>query len=113
MTEKGNQSLEDVSVWSDFLRNVVKELPAAEQEDLLRSLIKIIKTLQEREQIPISKMCVTCRFFQPNVHTNSNRPHHCSFVDASFGNRDLRLECPEQVKARPETIDKNWQKFRL
>jgi hypothetical protein len=38
-------------------------------------------------------MCVTCRYFRPHVHSDPERPHHCAFVDAPFGDRALRLDC--------------------
>ncbi|CAD5944009.1 hypothetical protein NO758_02098 [Planktothrix agardhii] len=63
----------------------------------MRGLIKMILKLQEAGQIPISKMCVTCRFFQADRYPNSDRPHHCDFVDAPFSDRNLHLECPEQI----------------
>lgn len=111
LTEKGEREAREISSWSDFLITAVEELSIEEQKVLFRSLIKMIKVLQERRQIPVSRMCITCRFFQPNVNSDLERPHHCAFVDAPFGDRDLRLECSDQLEARPETITKNWQQF--
>lgn len=111
LTDRGKSKADDITSWSDFLITVVEELSIEEQKVLFRSLLKMIKVLQERRQIPVSKMCVTCRFFQPNVNSDQDRPHHCAFVDAPFGDRNLRLECLDQLEARPETIEKNWQKF--
>lgn len=111
LTEKGEREAREISSWSDFLITAVEELSIEEQKVLFRSLLKMIKVLQERRQIPVSRMCITCRFFQPNVNSDPERPHHCAFVDAPFGDRDLRLECSDQLEARPETITKNWQQF--
>jgi hypothetical protein len=38
-------------------------------------------------------------------------PHHCDYLDAAFGDRDLRLDCPEQVDAAPEQRDLAWRRF--
>ncbi|MER3418788.1 MAG: MarR family transcriptional regulator, partial [Chloroflexota bacterium] len=27
------------------------------------------------------------------------RPHHCAFVDAPFGDRSIRLDCPDHAPA--------------
>jgi hypothetical protein len=70
------------------------------QAQLLRLVLDRILSMQRSGQIPISRMCVTCRFFDPYVHAGTGLPHHCHLVDAPFGNRQLRLRCPE---AQPRT----------
>lgn len=72
-----------------------------EQEDLLLTLIKMIRHLQETDAIPVQRMCVTCRHFAPFAHADAARPHHCHFVDAAFGQRDLRLDCRDHEEADP------------
>ncbi len=111
LTAKGQREAESAASWPDFLLAAVDELSREEQEIFFRSLIKMVRVLQERGQIPISKMCVTCRFFRPNVYSDSDRPHHCAFVDAPFGERHLQLECPDHVAAEPETAARTWQAF--
>jgi len=68
----------------------------------------MIAALQEQGRIPVARMCPTCRFFRPNVHDDPERPHHCAFVDAPFGDRSVRIDCPDHEPAassrRPETI---------
>jgi hypothetical protein len=39
------------------------------------------------------------RFFQPYRHPDPDRPHHCAFVDAPFGDGELRLDCPDHDAA--------------
>jgi len=82
-----------------------------EQTIFLRGLIKIIRKLQAQGQLSIAKMCVTCAFFQPNRYANSDRPHHCAFVNAPFGDRNLRLNCPEHVAAEAEVAQQNWELY--
>jgi hypothetical protein len=67
--------------------------------------------LQERGAIPVAKMCVTCRYFRPNVHPDPERPHHCAFVDAPFGDRSLRLDCPDQEPAPSKERSRLWKAF--
>jgi hypothetical protein len=40
-------------------------------------------------------MCVTCRFFRPDAHPSSPRPHHCALVNAPMSNGELRVDCAE------------------
>jgi DNA-binding MarR family transcriptional regulator len=97
LTPKGYKLAEQTSCWSDVLLDAVGELSELEQTVFLRGLIKIIRKLQESGQIPIMKMCVTCRYFQPNRYPEGDHPHHCDFVDAPFGDRNLRLDCADQI----------------
>ncbi len=97
LTPTGQQLAAQTSCWSDLLLGAVDELSEPEQTVFLGGLTKMIRKLQESGQIPIAKMCITCRFFQPNLYADGAKPHHCDFVDAPFGDRDLRLECPDQI----------------
>ena len=101
LTPRGEAEARLTRTWSDFLVETVTELEAAEQAALLRLLTRTILGLQRRRQIPVAAMCVTCRFFRPQAHPGSERPHHCAFVDAPFGDAALRLECAEHEPATP------------
>jgi hypothetical protein len=64
----------------------------------------MIGALQQRGEIPVSRMCPTCRFFRPHVHDDPVRPHHCAFVDAPFGDAQLRIECDDHEDAPAEHV---------
>lgn len=97
LTPKGLTQAKQAASWPDFLLDAVDSLTPEEQTIFFKGLTTIIRTLQEQNNIPVSKMCVTCKYFAPNVYGNSDRPHHCNFVNAPFGDRDLRLDCPEHL----------------
>lgn len=99
LTPAGREEAARAASWPDFLLHAIDELSAAEQEVFLKGLIKMIRALQERGQIPVARMCVTCRFFRPNAHPDPDRPHHCAFVNAPFGDRNLRIDCPDYQSA--------------
>lgn len=101
LTPLGRSAAAASAAWTDFLAEGVSALPAAEQAALLRLVTRLILGLQQRGQIPVAAMCVTCRFFRPHAHPGSLRPHHCAFVDAPFADAALRLECPEHEPAAP------------
>lgn len=111
LTARGRRRAEQVMGWPDFLLWAAELLPVEEQESLLRTLIKLIRSIQERGEIPVAKMCVTCTHFRPHVHEDRERPHHCALVDAPFGDRLLRIDCQEQVPAEPEQQERQWQAF--
>ena len=95
LTRTGSEEAERSGPCPGFLRDAVDSLTPPEQASLLRALVKLVRALQERGEIPVSQTCVTCRFFRPNVHDDPTGPHHCDFVDASFGDGALRFDCPE------------------
>jgi DNA-binding MarR family transcriptional regulator len=99
LTSDGQEIAEQSAGWSDFLLDAVNELSEKEQEVFLQGLIKIIRKLQQQKQISVAGMCINCQFFRPNVYADLEHPHHCAFVDAPFGDRDLQLDCPDQIPA--------------
>lgn len=106
LTLQGQQVAEQVADWSDLLLNAVSELSIAEQEVFLQGIIKMIRKLQEQKLISVSRMCVTCQFFRPNIYTDAERPHHCAFVDAPFGDCSLQVDCPDHIAAQPMTAER-------
>lgn len=82
-----------------------------DQEQLLVQLVSVIRQLQEQGAIPIQRMCVSCRYFRPYAHANAAQPHHCNFVDAAFGQQDLRIDCRDHETADPPARAATWGAF--
>jgi DNA-binding MarR family transcriptional regulator len=112
LTQIGSREAAAAAAWPDFLLEAVSELSTDEQAAFLRALVAMIRTLQEKGRIPVARMCVSCRFFRPFMHDDPVRPHHCAFVDAPFGDGELRLDCPDHITASVDQADQNWQIFR-
>jgi DNA-binding MarR family transcriptional regulator len=111
LTASGRRAAERASEWPDALLATAAELAPDEQGLLLRLLTKLIRGLQVAGRIPPARMCASCRFFRPHAHPGSPRPHHCAFVDAAFGEHELRLECAEHEHATPEVEHDTWDRF--
>lgn len=111
LTARGRRRAEQVMGWPDFLLWAAELLPPEEQESLLRTLIKLIRSIQERGEIPAARMCVTCTHFRPYVNQDSERPYHCALVNADFGDRLIRIDCNEHEAAPPEQQERQWQAF--
>ena len=86
-------------------------LDDADQEQLLVQLVSVIRQLQEQGSIPVQRMCVGCRYFRPYAHADAARPHHCNFVDAAFGQQDLRIDCRDHETADPSVRAATWATF--
>jgi DNA-binding MarR family transcriptional regulator len=112
LTPTGTREAAAAAAWPDFLLEAVGELSTVEQAAFLRALVSMIRTLQEKGRIPVARMCVSCRFFRPYQHDNPARPHHCAFVDAPFGDGELRLDCPDFRTASDEQAAQTWLAFR-
>ena len=97
LTPDGRDLARGAASWTDFLARAVEGLQEDEGEVLLRSLMHLIERLQVEGRIPSARMCSTCRYFRPHRHDDSNKPHHCAFVDAPFGDRDLRFDCADHT----------------
>ena len=111
LTPEGIANLHAVETGDGLARQAIDALDADEQQDLLLALVKMIRHLQETDAIPVQRMCVTCRYFAPFAHADSAQPHHCNFVDASFGQRELRIDCRDHDQADPASRAATWEAF--
>ncbi|MCB2130579.1 MAG: winged helix-turn-helix transcriptional regulator [Rhodobacteraceae bacterium] len=86
-------------------------LPEPDRARLLRTLIHLIRELQLARAIPVQRMCGTCRHFRPHTHDDAARPHHCAFVNAAFGDADLRLDCDDHDEVPEEEAAAIWRRL--
>ena len=97
LTPEGEVVAAELSSWADTIK---EQLDFEEKEVVMRSLMRLIGSLQESGVITVARMCVTCRFFQRDAHPRSGSPHHCRLLDVPLGGSDLRIDCPEHELAR-------------
>ena len=95
-TDRGRAQAPELLHWAADLLAELRILDEIGQSQLLRVVTGHIRRLQQQGQIPVVKMCLTCRFFDGYAHPGAADPHHCRLVDAAFGHQQLRLRCPEQ-----------------
>lgn len=111
LTTRGRKAGRLAAQWPDFLQGALETLDENEAPLFLRAVLKLIRSLQVRGAIPVSRMCVTCVYFRPQAHGDANRPHYCDFVNAPLGDSDLRIDCPEHKPAPLEATHFNWAAF--
>ncbi len=111
LSRGGTKVAARVGAWPDFLQKAVGTLDIAEQTTFLRALVKMIRALQEAGDIPVQRMCVDCRFFRPHAHRDPQRPHHCAFVDAPFGEHHIRIDCADHEAAANEQRNHQWARW--
>lgn len=111
LTEAGSAALALGDAVSGEVEHATGMLSDADKEHLLMTLVTMIKRLQDAGAIPIQRMCVSCRHFRPHAHADAANPHHCAFVDAAFGPRDIRIECRDHATADPSLQAATWGVF--
>lgn len=110
-TSAGRRVAGEAAVWPDALLAAIDVLEPEEQAAFLKGLTKMIRTMQVRGAIPIQRLCVSCKHFQPNKHEGTDQPHHCAFVDAAFGDAGLRLDCGDHEPADDADASALWAAF--
>ena len=98
--------------WPEILSSAAHNLSAKEQAGLLTSLVKLIRALQMQGEIPVARMCVSCEHFRPYADSGSDEPHRCDIFNVAFGDKSLRLDCPEYVSAPTTQAQQTWDRFR-
>ena len=107
LTARGRRAAAAASEWPDYLLAAVDSLPAPMQEHLLAALMAMIRSLQQQGRIPVARMCTNCLYFEPNRFPGAAEPHYCRFVEAPFGVRCFRIDCPDFEPAAPEAQQAN------
>lgn len=108
LTAEGRKALRQSGRAENATRDALEKLPAAAQEELLLSLVRVINTLQQAGAVPVQRMCVTCKYFEPHRHAGKQSPHHCHFVNAPLRQRELRVDCREHEIADPDARAATW-----
>lgn len=103
ITAAGRTAMHSAHATPGSVVEAAAALDTHDQVEMLGLLMSLIRQLQERDAIPIQRMCLSCRHFRPFAHADAARPHHCAFVDAAFGQPDMRMDCREhEAAAAPE-----------
>lgn len=112
LTAAGVSAAEAAAAWPDLLAGAVDALTPDEQAVMLRALTTMIRELQLSGRISVQRMCASCVYFLPNAHPGDpDAPHHCAYVDAPFGDRQLRLDCTDHQVADADLAAARWAQF--
>lgn len=111
LTAAGRRAAQRAAGWTEVVRAGVKSLTPDEQAIFLRGLTKVIGSLQEQGMISIARMCTGCTYFQPYVHADAARPHHCKLVNKALAEGQLRLDCPDFIPGSGADQVRRWQEF--
>jgi len=99
LTIDGQELAIKLSTWADVISQCISSFSFEEQEAIFLFLIRLIESLQRAGIISVARMCITCRFFQPNVAPESDSPHYCRLINKPLANSQLRIDCPDHEPA--------------
>jgi DNA-binding MarR family transcriptional regulator len=111
LTAAGRREAQETRGWTAVVEAGVRSLTPDEQAVFLRGLTKVIHSLQVQGVISVVRMCAGCTYFQPYVHADAARPHHCGLVNKPMGEGQLRLDCPDFVPGEAVELQRRWDVF--
>lgn len=92
LTPKGREIAGKTSLLTQEIRTPIDQLNADDKENLLLSLLGIIRHLNKANVITIQRMCTTCAHYQ-TLH--KGQKHFCKLLNQPLQNTNLRVDCPE------------------
>lgn len=92
LTAKGLETARQNSFFTEQIRTPIDKLNANDKENLLLSLLNIIRHLNKTGVITIQRMCLTCRHYQSGTDGSE---HFCKLLNQPLHNSELRVDCPE------------------
>jgi DNA-binding MarR family transcriptional regulator len=92
LTKKGKEIAGKTSFFAKEIQTPVGKLHPDDKENLLSSLLGIIRHLNRSEVITIQRMCMTCAHYQPS---GKGQKHFCTLLNQDLHAADLRIDCPE------------------
>lgn len=92
LTSKGKELVKKTSGFTNELQVPIEKLSKDEKENLLLSLIDIIKHLNKVGVITVQRMCFTCSHYRNNHYGST---HFCSLLNQALHTSDLRVDCLE------------------
>lgn len=99
LTAEGRRLARQLLGWADIVQQKIAALPQADKPNVLRFLLQLIDGLQREGLIAVSRMCLTCRFFEMRASQSNNSPYFCHLLEKPLATADLRIDCPEHELA--------------
>ncbi|NWG26906.1 MAG: winged helix-turn-helix transcriptional regulator [Ignavibacteriaceae bacterium] len=96
LTAKGKNIANKTALFAQQLLSPVEKLHNDDKQNLLLSLIEIIRHLNETGLITIQRMCFTCSYYKTS---DNGQKHFCKLLNQELKRTELRVDCPEHIFA--------------
>ncbi|WP_121433362.1 MarR family winged helix-turn-helix transcriptional regulator [Actinomadura pelletieri] len=97
LTRTGRPLAAKAARWTVPAEIAVSKVEQEQAEDLLASLLDVLRRLHDAELAPASRSCTTCDHFVPATATRT-RTHRCAFFDHDLPPSALRVDCAQHRK---------------
>ncbi|GAB4378650.1 MAG: hypothetical protein Kow0075_08790 [Salibacteraceae bacterium] len=95
LTAKGEQLAAQVSGFSKPVQKPLDQLTSEQREQLLSSLLAVIRHLNAAGIITVQRMCFNCAHYRK--HPNGG--HYCNLLQKQLAPSELRIDCEEHQAA--------------
>lgn len=92
LTTKGIETAKQNALFTQEIRKPIDRLSEDDKENLLFSLLNIIRHLNNTGVITIQRMCLNCSHYQSS---GNGKQHFCKLMNQELQITDLRVDCPE------------------
>lgn len=92
LSAKGKDIARQTAKFSEEIRKPVENLHSDDKENLLLSLMNIIRHLNQSGVITVQRMCHTCTYYQTS---KKGHAHYCQLLNQPLKSSNLRIDCPE------------------
>lgn len=94
LTANGKNLADKISLFSKEIFRPIDKLHPDDKENLLLSLLNIIRHLNQAGVITIQRMCLTCNYYN---YSDKTQVHFCKLLNQKLKSTELRIDCPEHL----------------
>ena len=98
LSETGEEVANRTALFTRGLSTPIEQMDTPAKENLLASLIGIIRYLNGAGVITLQRMCFTCSHYRADPHSGT---HFCQLMDQQLASTELRIDCPDHSPAIP------------
>lgn len=95
LTPSGHALAAQLAHWDRRASGALQDFADPERQQALLFLMRLIDSWQRLGIVSVARMCVTCRFFQPNATPDSDAPYYCRLLERPLTVSALRLDCAD------------------
>ena len=92
LTTKGKVVAGKTSLFAKEIQVAIEKIHTIDKENLLLSLLGIIRYLNQSGIITIQRMCFTCSYYKSQ---KNGKEHFCSLLNQKLADIELRIDCSE------------------
>ncbi len=98
LSESGRRLVQSLEGFTAPLEKALLDFKSDEQNDLLKSITKLIYKLHKSGIISVQRTCYGCRFYE-----KKGRDHYCHLLKKDLTDGEIRLDCPEYEEKGDKT----------